>query len=193
MSLIASASAPGKVVVCGEYAVLENYPCLVLAADRRVVVSLSKISKPGFWISSPGYRERAERVAFDDQFVFQCQQAHYQMLLRTLNALHFLPSISRALGKVDGLLLEIDSTALFLDGQKLGLGSSAALTCALYRLTSHFIEPTRSSCRGASKAPTVEQISHQWLALHRVHSEMQGKVGSGVDIAASLAGGLCSV
>jgi len=40
------ASAPGKALLCGEYAVLEGAPAVVAAIDRRVSVSWSEISAP---------------------------------------------------------------------------------------------------------------------------------------------------
>jgi len=40
------ASAPGKALLCGEYAVLEGAPALVSAVDRRVSVAWSKESMP---------------------------------------------------------------------------------------------------------------------------------------------------
>ena len=181
MKVIASASAPGKVVLCGEYAVLENFPCVVLAVNRRVRVSLKTAEKPGFWISSPGYRDSPERVVCADQFVVDPRQVHYHMLLRTLNRLNFLPLIRQKLKTTKALELEVDSRALFHGGQKLGLGSSAALTSAIAALLSGCFDPDSSN---------QLTLGEQWLNLHRVHSEIQGKVGSGVDIAASLAGGV---
>jgi phosphomevalonate kinase len=35
------ASAPGKLVLAGEYAVLDGAPAIVMAVDRRAVVSVA--------------------------------------------------------------------------------------------------------------------------------------------------------
>ena len=37
------ASAPGKIVLCGDYAVLQGAPAVVLALQRRGIVSLAGI------------------------------------------------------------------------------------------------------------------------------------------------------
>ena len=43
---LTSASAPGKALLCGEYAVLEGAPAVVAAVDRRVSVAWSKSREP---------------------------------------------------------------------------------------------------------------------------------------------------
>lgn len=143
--MLRTASAPGKVVIAGEYAVLDGAPAVVMAVDRRASAGLRAPGVPG-----------NEPVA------------------------GLLGAVCAALdvdAPVDGVSLD---TAAFYAADtggrrgKLGLGSSAALTAALCRL----LLPDESS------RATLLRFA---LAAHR---RFQSGHGSGVDVAASVAGGL---
>ncbi len=97
------ASAPGKVMVSGEYAVLEGAPALVLAVDARAV---ARLGPPG---DRSGHASHGSRV----------QHAHGpEVMLAKEYA-------ERALG-VSPMDLSLDTDALREGDRKLGLGSSAA-------------------------------------------------------------------
>src|SRR5690625_5208152 len=49
---IIRASAPGKLILLGEYAVLERAPCLVSAVRRECKVSIKPHEEPWFCINS---------------------------------------------------------------------------------------------------------------------------------------------
>jgi len=95
------ATAPGKLILTGEYAVLEGAPALVVAVNRRVVAHLQPQPAPE---PSPFLRavaaELATRRGPDDR------------------------AARAALG------ITVDSTAFYGGVTKLGLGSSAAVTVA---------------------------------------------------------------
>src|SRR5207248_2724817 len=55
MSIVAS--APGKVVILGEYAVLKDALAIVMAVDRRARVELTQNDKSYHRVSSPGWHE----------------------------------------------------------------------------------------------------------------------------------------
>ena len=94
------ATAPGKLILTGEYAVLDGAPALVTAVDRRVVAR----HRHGPRGSSPFLLAVADELA-----------ARY-------GAEH--PSTQRALDIV------VDSSPCYQGALKLGLGSSAAVTVA---------------------------------------------------------------
>ncbi len=51
------ASAPGKVVLCGEYAVLDGAPAICMAVRRRAKVRVTNIDGARNRVSAPGYSE----------------------------------------------------------------------------------------------------------------------------------------
>lgn len=49
-----TASAPGKLMVGGDHAVVYGYPCLVIAVDQRVQVTVStRLDEPAFYLYAP--------------------------------------------------------------------------------------------------------------------------------------------
>jgi hypothetical protein len=68
------ASAPGKLLLIGEYAVLDGAPALVMAVDRRVKVRLRRASSGTGWLSAAqlGFERAAMRVEGD---VLRCDGA----------------------------------------------------------------------------------------------------------------------
>lgn len=142
-----AASAPGKVIIAGEYAVLDGAPALVMAVDRRASAALA----------APGERSSD---ALPELLGAVCRELDIEP-----------PSCGAAL----------DTTAFYATDRaghrrKLGLGSSAALTAALCRLLLPADAPLASVLRFA-------------LAAHR---RFQAGHGSGLDVAASITGGLLS-
>jgi phosphomevalonate kinase len=142
---MATASAPGKLVLCGEYAVLDGAPALVMAVDRRAVVR--RVPAGAGAGAEPG---------------------------------GLLDAVRRVTAVADrALAVDMDTAAFHHQGEhgvrtKLGLGSSAALAAALSRL----LLPSN-----ATKRAVLESA----LAAHR---QFQSGSGSGVDVAASVFGGV---
>lgn len=160
------ARAPGKVVVLGEYAVLEGAPALVLAIDR------------------------AARVELETR---ECGLCRLTTLAPLAETREFVPGTASGVALVDLVLaadreaarrppwqVTLDSRALFLDGAKLGVGSSAAALCAFAGAYARY---QTSLGAPVTVAPRLEVL----VGLHRT---FQGGRGSGLDIAASLTGGL---
>lgn len=166
------ATAPGKLVVLGEYAVLEGVPALVLAVDRRVRVSLAPAGGDTWVIAAPTLskqarlRVRAGGVAWGT--ATPVELAWVGTLLEHVPFRRRLPACR----------VELASDALYLlrpgTRTKLGLGSSAALVVALLgalHALAGLPPPTLGEAIGA-------------------HRAIQGGRGSGIDAAASLTGGL---
>ena len=74
----------------------------------------------------------------------------------------------------EGMQVITDSTEMYHDGSKLGLGSSAALTTALAGAIWHL----------------AQLESPKFAELHAAHQASQGGIGSGLDVATSLHGGI---
>lgn len=167
-----TASAPGKLVLLGEYAVLEGAPALVLAVDRRARVTLVPVPGGSWEIVSPTLGLKAR---------LRVESAGVEWLRAPASELAWLASLFAQLPFAAGLppcRIELHSDAFFLDRSgeqaKLGLGSSAAITVALIGALHAY---------AGQHTPTLEAC----IAVHRA---IQRGRGSGIDIAASLAGGL---
>lgn len=166
------ASAPGKLVLLGEYAVLEGAPALVLAVDRRASVTSTPSGHDSWDIVSPTLGLQAR---------LQLRGGHATWIDKAPAELEWITMLLARFPQAERLpacRIELDSDAFYLDHAgartKLGLGSSAALTVALLgALHAH-----------ANLAPpTIDEA----IVAHRA---IQHGHGSGIDIAAALSGGL---
>ena len=158
------ATAPGKLVVLGEYAVLKNAPALVMAVDRRCRAEI---------VSSDGVASYLRATTGEKREVI------------------FRPQVRSGLALVDRVVHRcpapaaecwsgaLDSSRFFREGKKMGLGSSAAALTAW---------------SGAWMAWSGQEAETADTGLLRhlveAHRADQGGVGSGVDVAASLHGGV---
>jgi mevalonate kinase len=172
----AVACAPGKLAITGEYAVLEGAPALVLAIDRVARVELEDSGERGYEITAPGLGILAARGELDASG----RMAWPGLDTPTVRQLALVGAVLETLateGPPAPFRAHLDTRAFHAaaDGHaKLGLGSSGALTVAL----------ASSVCaRDGRDAPGIATL----IAAHR---RAQGGSGSGLDIAASVSGGL---
>lgn len=184
------ASAPGKLILLGEYAVLEGAPALVMAVNRRAAVTLSECPRGECHVAAPelGLPRIGFRLANDGGIRWQCRSSaawpRFEFTARFLEGL--LAERRSALETGQGFSLGIDTRGLFeplSDGSgpgKLGLGSSAAVSAALAGVLNRYFG--RPNGGGWSPAEFG-----RLLALYR---DSQGGWGSGADLAASLHGGV---
>ena len=165
-----TATAPGKIILCGEYAVLSGAPAVVMAVDRRASVRIVHHSEDWCAVETPGLADGLRRFDIkrggNIRWLDESAAVGLPVLETVIEQTAFAPSAP--------VHITIDTCALFdrESGQKLGLGSSAAATAAL----------TRAMC-----GPGADRVD-VWNRARRAHAAMQG--GSGVDIAASCFGGL---
>ncbi|MGI9257686.1 MAG: mevalonate kinase family protein [Gammaproteobacteria bacterium] len=155
-----SATAPGKLVVLGEYAVLSGSRALVMAVDRLC---------------------RVEIAVSDDEF------CHLETVAPDPDEQRFAVGEPSGAALVDLVIAPdsdfapwhgtVDTAAFFEQGQKLGAGSSAAVLVAWDAAWSRYT--------GLKSKRSLEGL----IGLHR---SFQGGKGSGLDIAASLTGGVIS-
>jgi phosphomevalonate kinase len=135
------ASAPGKIVLSGEYAVLDGAPAIAVAVDRRAQATVQDSTDGECHVASPGFAGGQRFGIVDAVF-----------------------------GGRPPCRIQLDTRAFSDSGRKIGIGSSAALTAALVAAM------TRS-----------EDVFVKALLAH---SEFQGGIGSGVDVAVAVHGGL---
>lgn len=169
-----SASAPGKLVLAGDYAVLDGAPAVVLALARRAHAHLLPGLRRGIELEAPEIGAHTLAGSWrDGQVQWQDVPEAARGRLHLVTAL--LERQARHGLLPPALRIRLDTREFFAaDGGKLGLGSSAALTVAL----------AAALAEAAGEAPPT------LAELVDVHRDMQAGRGSGLDIAASLHGGV---
>lgn len=176
-------SAPGKLLLIGEYAVLDGANALVIAVDRRVHVAISAARTGSGRLDAPQLGIRRARMAVENG-ALRCpgrSQAVPGLTARMVPAiLHELGHDPAAIANLD---LEIDSGALFETGRdgpvKLGLGSSAAVSAALALGLEAWFGSGRVDIDPAL-------LLRRWLPVYR---DALGGAASGADLAAAFYGG----
>lgn len=186
------ASAPGKLFLLGEYAVLEGAPALLTAVDRRVEVTIEPSATDSWQVSAPNLGIRKLALGTDGALpagltdqqrthlrVFDEVRAAVQAAALQAQAVQAqsLQAQARPTRTLPPLAISIDSSALSRGGHKLGLGSSAATAAAL------------TDALARARGLTLDQDELFRLA-HAAHRSAQNGAGSGGDVAASVHGGL---
>jgi len=157
------ASAPGKVVLSGEYAVLDGAPAVCVAVNRRARARVTEFDGEWHCVTAPGFTTTEGRFVFDNGEFAWLQGASEFQLVEAVIGTAGLETGSR-------LSIELDTRDFMEDGTKIGIGSSAALTVALL----------------AALRNSREVLDDAYDA----HRSLQKGVGSGVDIATAVHGGL---
>lgn len=159
-------TAPGKLVLCGEYAVVDGRPAVVAAVDRRARAR---------WVPGAGLRVRGNDPRWleitPDSLADDALGVEQPLLVAVLREVrrrgHALPSGDIA----------VDTSAFVSSTTKLGLGSSAAATAS-------FAAAVLTAERAGQ--PSAEEVHTVARAAHRA---FQGG-GSGIDVAAACHGGI---
>lgn len=178
--------APGKLILIGEYVVLEGAAALVCAVDRFAKIHFSKNSA-GYYISAPSIG--VSELPFDlnaGQIEFTSHTT-----TDTIEKLNFFKSTFEHCWQsfpakdlpLDPFSITIDTEAFFSQKHKtkLGFGSSASLTVAL----------VKGIYKLAGKNPH-EQANKEaiFLSALQAHKKAQQNMGSGIDVAASCFAGV---
>ena len=165
------AVAPGKAVLTGEYSVLAGGPAVVLATNSFVSISLESTGSESWAFETLGFESAPELVSPErlpassgSSLISAILKKFGFVTLRDLSDEGLLPS-----------KIITDSSSFFLSGKKLGLGSSAAVCTASYRLL----------CQVLSREPNMKEAID-------IHRSWQGGAGSGLDVAASWHGQIIS-
>lgn len=169
------ASAAGKLLLYGEYAVLYGGIALVSAVDRRVTATMLPVPGNEWRLHTRPLAATAMRFRFcPRRGIAPLGGARLPAVVRAVLRETLLGSPGLQNG---GWELVLDSRALYAAGApeptKLGFGSSAAVAAAL---------AAALAAAGGTPRPELTRL----IALHRA---AQGGRGSGVDVAASWLGG----
>jgi phosphomevalonate kinase len=175
------AQAPGKLLISGEYAVLQGAPAIAMAvnvqaqARIRPAAGASRLAVPeaGSWAFQWQADGQPQWLDLPDAGQGRVLEA----ILATLATRRLLPAALPALD------IELDSRAFQHrrpDGsrQKLGLGSSAAITVAAARAL--------LAALGQGDAPLLDICGD-------AHRRLQGGAGSGIDVMVAVHGGVVGV
>lgn len=173
----ARVSAPGKLFLLGEYAVLEGAPAIVTAVERRAIVTAT---------ASDRWRLTARELGIGSLELGPDGSLPAGIEPATRERLRLVEEVRRRVAAlvdpvpgadIAPLGLTIDTSALHEGGAKLGLGSSAAVATAL--------TAALAAARG------IDLTRENLFALaDDAHRAAQGGTGSGGDVAASVYGGL---
>jgi phosphomevalonate kinase len=180
-------SAPGKLVLLGEYAVLFGAPAVVMAVNRRARVELSPSESNCWTLIAPDLAQRPVGLDVGRGGVVnwhdnELGQGSFGLVERLLGELDHAGVVE--LTQLVPLAATLDTREFFISKSdsryKLGLGSSAALTVAL--------ASALAAWAGDGRMPDLKA---RWLqTLVDCHRTMQGGFGSGIDVAASVLGGV---
>jgi len=159
-----SASAPGKLMLFGEHAVVYGHPCIVTAVEQRVRVTVGPNGEGEIHVCSPNvgldeYHKKIERLGKDD---VPKSMTFVEMLVKRVYARY---------GIKQGIRIETESDF----STQFGFGSSAAVVSALICALSEFFKLKLDK-------QTMFEMAYQAVL------DVQG-VGSGFDVAASVFGG----
>ena len=159
-------SAPGKVVLFGEYAVLDGAPATVMAVNAHATCDLVPSNDHHWHFSSSGFV--SEPIHCIDSTLPDHASAGFVAAILTHWGINTLGDFSD-----QPLSVHTDTTPFFHEHKKLGLGSSAATCTATY----------------IALAETLNRQTSMQEALN-IHRAWQGGKGSGLDVASCWHGGV---
>ncbi len=174
-------------ILIGEYAVLEGAPALVCAVDRYARVTLTPSGNNAHQLHSPtlGIANLPFQVTStgDVRFLRDLSPELQNQLKFFRETLQFIFEQSVSCKTLPPIHIQLNTDDFFLPENKikLGLGSSAALIVALLTALLYYC------AEGTPQASSPQKILP--LAF-TAHYRAQGKMGSGIDIAASVFGGI---
>lgn len=144
LSLVTKASAPGKIILFGEHAVVYGQPALAVPVNQvHADAEVSTLHRAGIWINAPDIRLHAEhsRLALDDALAAVIQYVIAK-----------IPNFDR---QKRGFELKVTSTIPLASG----LGSGAAVSVAIIRaLSAHLGQPF-----------TDEQVNEIAYEVEKIH------------------------
>jgi phosphomevalonate kinase len=182
------AQAPGKLVIVGEYAVLEGAPGLAVAVDVRAEARITSLAGSGNQLVIPDTGEsfRFRWVAGSGPRWEGSSPGAFGLPLEACAEILTARGLLPRAAELPACQIELATAAFHQTGTdgrrvKVGLGSSAAivvaLTGALVRLA------------GGPALPRQELIA----ICCEAHRRLQGGSGSGIDVATAITGGTVAI
>ncbi len=163
---IITASAPGKLLLFGDHAVVYHYPCLVTAVDLRVSVTVEPLAAAEILIETPALRENQRTYSLPVQALSNLQTYDPQTAFVTAAIQQLYARYNLNTG------LKINTTGPRIS---FGLGSSSAVTVATVFALAHLFD------LNLEKQDVFDLAYAAVLAVQ--------KVGSGFDVASAVYGG----
>lgn len=161
-----TARAPGKLVFLGEYAVVDGAPAVVAAIDRFAHAKCRRAGVATWRVSAANLAGAAVRFR---PGVDPAPEGPLHLACTLLNVMADDDALDVRVSRD----IALDSSELFAAGGKLGLGSSAAVLASLHRMLDERATPAVAFGR-----------------IDAAHRRAQKGLGSGVDVAAAVTGGL---
>ena len=166
-------SAPGKIVILGEFAVLDSASAISMAIDKRAIVTIKESAGELHWVRTIGYMDGNWPFNIDKKRKLSWFDSDTPKNIRNLLEIFCSKFMIQSNLKYEFIL----DSSLFFDEKKkkkIGFGSSSALIVAM---TAAFLKLFNST-KG------IDYLAHE------IHSDIQGRLGSGIDVQTSLQGGM---
>ena len=155
-------SAPGKLMLFGEHAVIYQKPCIVISIEHRITVSLERRSDNKIILTAP-------ELDIENKNISKLEKAHFKKVSFLLTAIrNFFKKYNVKSG------LNVETKSEFSD--KIGLGSSSAVVVSAVKALSELF---------SIKLDKKEIFDLSYKAV----LDVQG-LGSGFDVAAAVYGGI---
>jgi len=155
-------SAPGKLMLFGEHAVIYQKPCIVISIEHRITVSLERRSDNKIILTAP-------ELDIENKNISKLEKAHFKKVSFLLTAIrNFFKKYNVKSG------LNVETKSEFSD--KIGLGSSSAVVVSAVKALSELF---------SIKLDKKEIFDLSYKAV----LDVQG-LGSGFDVASAVYGGI---